>query len=270
MSEYVKKSIENHKKKDMKIHSKKVHFLLTILTVLFLFVFASCAEDDDSDMGPNDENNNTEAVFLVIDESSIDNGNEPNNFSASEVNDQIADIGLRTQLKYFKDNVGKTINLYTGEVGDEGWFAVKTIPSSWVGAGPTSNGLQNYLVPGPGLGAKIPDDNREVLLDKIPNVTPLRARGLAMLKGKTVYAVVYDSDVSINYSPLNGNLQGANLGTVAFDVLDVVERTDGSTGSLPRVSVKIRNADQISTSSLSLFTQAPVPQSSSVPYDTKP
>ena len=254
----------------MKIQSKKVQLLLPILTVIFLFVFSSCAEVDDAEMGPVDENGSTESVFLVIDEDSIDNGNEPNNFSATEVNDQIAEIGLRTQLKYFKDNVGKTINLYTGEVGDEGWFAVKTIPSSWSSAGPTSNGLQNYLVPGPGLGAKVPDDNREVLLDKIPNVTPLRAQGLAMLKGKTVYAVVYDSDISINYSPLNGNLQGANLGIVAFDVLDVVERTDGSTGSLPRVSIKIRNADQISTSSLSLFTQAPVTQSSSVPYDTKP
>lgn len=79
-----------------------------------------------------------------------------------------------------------------------------------------------------------------------------------MLKGKTVYAVVYDSDVSINYSPLNGNLQGANLGIVAFDVLDVVERTDGSSGSLPRVSVKIRNADQILTGSLSLVDFAPL------------
>jgi hypothetical protein len=253
---------------DMKIISKKIQFLLPTLTVVFLFVFSSCAIVDDDEMGLDDTK--TEAVFLVIDEDAIDNGNEPNNFSAPDVNDQLAEIGLRTQLKYFKDNVGKTINLYSGDVGDEGWFALKTIPSSWASAGPTVDGLQNYLVPGPGLGAKVPDDNREVLLDKIPNVTPLRANGLSMLKGKTVYAVVYDSDISINYSPLTGNLQGANLGVVAFDVLEVVERTDGSTGSLPKVSVKIRNAEQISTSSLSLFTQAPVPQSSSEPYDTKP
>jgi hypothetical protein len=32
--------------------------------------------------------------------------------------------------------------------------------------------------------------------------------------------VVYDGNIGINYSPLTGNLMGANLGIVAFDVLD--------------------------------------------------
>ena len=59
-------------------------------------------------------------VFLVIDEDSIDNGNPPNFFSDVEVNDNIADIGLRTQLAFFAANVGETITLHTGEVGDEG------------------------------------------------------------------------------------------------------------------------------------------------------
>jgi hypothetical protein len=210
------------------------------------------------------------AAVLVIDEDSIDNGNPPNSFSDVDVNDQIAEVGERRTLRYFRENVGREIVLYTGDVGDEGWHALKTIPSSWIDAGPTSNGTRNFLEAGPGLGSGTPDDDREVLLDKIPNVTPLRATGQAMLIGSTVLAVVYDGDVGINYSPLKGNLMGANLGLVAFDVLEVRERLDGSTGSLPKVTVRIRDVAEVSGGPLALFANAPVPRSSSEPYDVAP
>jgi len=131
-----------------------------------------------------------ESVFIVIDEESIDNGNQPNNFSETDVNDQLARVGLRQTLRYFRDNVGREITLFTGEVGDEGWHALTTIPNSWKTAGPTTNGSRNFLQAGPGLGGG--NDDQEVLLDKIPNLTPLRAKGLKMLTGKTVLAVVYD------------------------------------------------------------------------------
>ena len=237
-------------------------------SILLLPLF-SCEENNN----PNDDDegfSNSTAIFLLIDEESIDNGNPPNNFSANDVNDQLATIGLRQPLLFFENNVGREIDLFTGQVGEEGFFALKTIPNSWVSAGPTGNGLRNYLTPGPRLGAPIPDDDREVLLDKIPNVTPLRATGLAMLVGQTVYAVVYDSDVSINYSPLTGNLQGDNLGVVAFDVLRVVERKDGSSSDLPRVSIRVRSAASVSGLGLSLFSNAPIPQSSSEPFDITP
>lgn len=245
-------------------HSKPWSFIITFS--LLAFFLASCETENPEDSN-NKSFNNTTAIFLLIDEESIDNGNEPNNFSGSDVNDDIADIGLRLPLKYFRDNAGKTIDLYTGQVGDEGWFAPKTIPASWINAGPANNGTRNFFTPGPGLGAPVPDDDREVLLDKIPDITPLRATGLAMLKGKTVYAVVYDSDISVNYSPLLGNLQGANLGVVAFDVINVTTRTDGSSSSLPRVTIHIRNIDEVAILPLSLFSNAPVPQSSSEPFD---
>lgn len=232
---------------------------------LFALVFLLLSCDDDNSM---ESLSTGEAVFLIIDEESIDNGNEPNDFSDVDVNDQLAEVGVRTPLKYFQYNVGKEINLYTGEVGDEGWHALKTIPSSWVNAGPTNNGLKNYLTPGPGLGGG--EDDREVLLDKIPNVTPLRASAISMLKGKTIMALVYDSDVSINYSELNGNLMGSNLGIVAFDVIDVFKRTDGSTGSLPRVVIRIRDVTAVSARPLVLFSNAPEPESSSEPYDVSP
>ena len=209
----------------------------------------------------------SQSLFLLIDEESIDNGNGPNNFSEADVNDQIAGIGQRQVLRYFKDNVGKTITLYTGEVGDEGWHALKTIPPGWKTAGPTTNSTRNFLLAGPGLGG---GNDREKYLDKIPNVTPLRATGLKMLIGQTVLAVVYDSDVAINYSPLNGSLKGDNLGVVAFDVLEVKRRTDGSSGSLPSVTIRIRDAAAVSAATLKLFSNAPVPGSSSEPHDINP
>ncbi len=239
-------------------------------TVL-VFSLLSCSKDENED-GENPSGtvttNEGAPVFLVIDEESIDNGNPPNNFSAEAVNDQLAKPGLRQPLKYFQDNVGKTITLYTGDVGDEGWHALRTIPESWKNAGPTSNGARNFLQAGPGLGSG--NDDPEVLLDEIRDVTPLRATALKMLEGKTVIAVVYDSEISTNYSPLQANLMGANLGIVAFDVLSVTRRTDGSSNSLPRVSIRIRNATTVSGGQLNLFQNAPQPSSSSEPNDITP
>jgi hypothetical protein len=205
-------------------------------------------------------------IVLVIDEESIDNGNPPNNFSETEVNDQLATVGLRQPLRYFQNNVGREIELFTGEVGDEGWHAIKTIPGSWINAGPSGNGTRNFLEAGPGLGRNGTED----LLDKIPDLTPLRATGLKMLIGQTIIAVVFDSDVAINYSPLNGSLKGANLGLVALEVKEVRRRTDGSTGSLPVVKVKILDVSVVASAALKLFANVPVPSSSSEPFDVSP
>ena len=225
----------------MKSLLKKSDFVAMLLLVSLF----SCTDDDSNPNGDDGEPlGNTEIVFLLLNEESIDNGNEPNNFSETDVNDQIAGIGQRQTLKYFQDNLGKTIDLHSGQVGDEGWVAPTFIPTSWKNTGPTANGLQNYLTPGPGLGGL--GDDPEVLLGEIPNVIPLRATGLKMLIGQTIYAVVYDNDISINYDSIEANLQGENLGIVAFDVLAVNRRTDGSSSDLPRVTILIRNASEIS------------------------
>jgi len=244
-----------------------------------LVVLSSCQKEaelpNNSRQSSNNEttgnsttsNNITEVVLLAIDEESIDNGNPPNNFSETDVNDQIASLSQRQTLRYFRENAGDTIILYSGEVGDEGWHAIKYIPSSWINAGPSSNGARNYLSAGPGLGS---GESPEVLLDKIPDITPLRATGLKMLIGKTVLAVVYDSDVSINYGPLNGSLKGETLGLVALEVISVERRMDGSSGSLPKIMVRIINANEAKNAALKLFSNAPVPQSSSEPFDINP
>ena len=159
----------------------------------------------------------------------------------------------------------------TGEVGDEGWFAPETIPQSWVDAGPTDDGLRNYVgIPvGPGLGS---GDDPEALLDKIPDVIPLRATALEGLEGGIFCAVVYDSDISINYDPLDGSLKGDNLGIVAFEVqLDGVNRLRRhSSGTLPSVEILILDAEMICADPLTLLTAVPRPTSSSEPYDIDP
>lgn len=202
------------------------------------------------------------AVFMLIDEESIDNSDEPNYFKVSDVNADISEIGLRKALPFFKNNIGKQIVLYTGEVGDEGWFAPTYIPRSWSQAGPGFEGSFNFLFAGQGLGHNGTVD----YLDNVPGVVPMRATGLTMLKGKTVYAVVYDSDITINYSPLNANLKGKNLGVVAFTVLDIVERKN-ETSSLPAVIIRIEDTSKVSTYPLVIFSNAPIPNSPSEPMD---
>jgi predicted xylose isomerase-like sugar epimerase len=100
---------------------------------------------------------------------------------------------------------------------------------------------------------------------------PLRARGLVSLIGKTICAVVYDSDISINYTGkhpfTNANLQGETLGIVAFQVNEVRKLNGFSSSTLPEVQLTIRSASTCGT--WTLFN-APVPRSSSVPNDIDP
>lgn len=100
----------------------------------------------------------------------------------------------------------------------------------------------------------------------MPNVTPLRADGLTALIGRDICAVVYDSDISMNYGPLQGSLKGSNLGTVAFRVTGVVPLSNGSSSILPAVVITILDAAEVCTRTRSLFLEAPVPSSSS-PFD---
>jgi hypothetical protein len=245
--------------------------LATVIVLAGVVLSTSCTRNDDEAATPN-QVEGSQPILLVLDEESIDNGNEPNRFSEVDVNDQLATVGQRRTLEYFRRNVGKVIDLHSGQVGDEGWFALRTIPNNWITAGPTAIGAMNFLKAGPGLGSgrNGSNDDKEILLDDIANVVPLRATGLQMLVGKTVLAVVYDGNVGINYSPLRGSLMGANLGVVAFDVISVTRRTDGSSSSLPQVRIQIRDAEALSNNPLQLFRNVPIPASSSEPMDITP
>lgn len=228
-------------------------------------------------------------LFLIIDEDALDNGRHFNNsggqitpsgpqfFSDWDVNDDIASETQRSVLRYFQSNIGQTITLMSGETGDEGWFAPNCIPAKWISSysymdntcltgSEQQTAIMNYL--GINGTSAIPSQQR---LDKIPDVRPLRALGLNRLIGKVVYAVVYDSDVSINYdlgSPLgvNGNLQGETLGIVVFRVNEVRTLNNFSSSTLPEVQITILNASSFGNSNFGLLN-APIPMSSSVPND---
>lgn len=268
----------------MKLNYIQVYlFLLSIILILLFGVSCAMMDDKMDNFEKNEiiyedrsglykkdlEKNypikkNTEALFLIIDEESIDNDKEPNKFKGWEINDHISEVGFRAILPYFKDNIGKIIPLHTGQVGDEGWFAPTQIPLTWINSGISGNGTFNFLF-GPGFGLGY--DGNDEHLDKVPGVVPLRAVGLKMLIDKTIYAVVYDSDISMNYDPLIANLKGENLGVVAFTVLDVIERKSASSSSLPTVIVRVENASKVFTFPKVLFLNAPKPESSSEPMD---
>jgi hypothetical protein len=125
---------------------------------------------------------------------------------------------------------------------------------------------------GPGLGTGRDPESR---LDKVPNVIPLRAEGLWGLRGQTVCALVWDSDISVNYdqgTPLgiNASLKGEKLGVVAFEVKDAVYQSGFSSSTLPRVQLTVRDANKVCEGSLGLYKNAPEPRSSSVPTDIRP
>jgi hypothetical protein len=189
--------------------------------------------------------------LLLIDEDSIDNSSPAILELAAEgacgggdaavcVNDPLANPGVRNPLDLPPGTIigigapgGTDAMLFTGQEFDEGWFLVPTIPASWVSAGPSGDGALNYLVAlADGFG-----HNGEFLLDKVPDVNPLDATELASLVGQTFCAVVYDSDISINYNPLEGNLQGATLGILPLRVLAVGVDPPGSV--LPDITIEV-------------------------------
>jgi uncharacterized repeat protein (TIGR01451 family) len=59
---------------------------------------------------------------------------------------------------------------------------------------------------------------RQECLDKVRDVMPLRNQDLVQLVGKTCTAIVYDSDISMNYKPIYANLQGRRYGKFTFKV----------------------------------------------------
>ena len=88
---------------------------------------------------------------------------------------------------------GDVVLLPSGQVDDEGWFALPDSTPFF--------SLEDFVE------GTVPQS----LLDKIEDVVPLRNQDLVELIGKTCVAVVYDNDISMNYGepPINANLQGA-------------------------------------------------------------
>ena len=168
--------------------------------------------------------------FLLIDEDTVDNGIasiEDISFGspfcggpvggpgdpAVCINDDIADPGVRTLLFSRTRDVTpiEGLTLPTGQVGDEGLFRfTNPDPQTSLQNGAAFTIAEFFNA----SGAAADQAN----LDKIDGVAPLDEVEIAELVGKTVCAVVYDSDISVDVAAGFGNLQGATLGVTAFRV----------------------------------------------------
>ncbi len=209
-----------------------------------------------------------ETYLLILDEDAISPGSLPNRFSIRDVNADSAAIGSRYTLDYFSQNIGNEITLSSGTVGDEGWFAPTSVRYSWKSAGPDiGDGLRNYYEAGPGLGKPDAKGRKETLLENVPQLAPLRAMGLARLEGKSVCGIVLQGDVRMNYATRSGNIQGPNLGKVAFQVLSTQNSTESTPPPLPSVKVRILDANAVCGDPLVALTTAPLPKSHSEPRD---
>lgn len=194
------------------------------------------------------------AVVLLLDQEAIAPAQPPNSFSPTAVNATIAAVGVRDYLPFFTGKTGQRLVLPGGQVGYEGWFALRSTPAGWATSSTANDGLQNFILAGAGLGSPDASGSRISLLDNVPNVAPLRATGLQMLIGQAVCAVVYTGDIP--WTAAATSLRGANLGLVAFAVISV---SGGDAVSLPAVEVQLLDQDATCAGPLSLFATAPNP-----------
>jgi hypothetical protein len=110
-------------------------------------------------------------------------------------------------LKWSDLFAGDIVKLPTGQVDDEGFFSLPTNPV----------GKNGSFTVADFIAGTVPQAD----LDEVQDVMPLRNQDLVDLVGRCFVAVVYDSDISINYEPLEANLQGGRLGLFYFTVLAV-------------------------------------------------
>ena len=196
-------------------------------------------------------------VLVILDPTAIDYGPPPHLIPSEVANDLIGNVGLRDQIPYFATRAGDSVTLPSGDgLGNDGWFAARSVPSSWASEPGADDGLQNYWLAGPGLGSPDNTDNRVTLLTSVPDVVPLRAAGLWTLTGRTVCAIVYGRDIVVSPgTPARAGLGGANLGVAAFTVTSV----DAGTGEWPAVTIQILDARQTCGGALAPLAEAPDP-----------
>jgi hypothetical protein len=198
------------------------------------------------------------AVLLVLDADAIAVGQPPNSFAETDINKDVADVGLRDRLPYFVRHVGDQIMLPGGQAGHEGWFALTSVPDTWQSAQGAGDGPQRFVLAGSGLGSPDVNDDRQSLLDNVAGVTPLRASGLQTLIGRHVCGVVYAAKISWTQDASGTSLRGATLGLVAFSVAAV---GGGDAAEPPSVEIEILDAAQTCSGALTLMSDAPNPSS---------
>ncbi len=200
----------------------------------------------------------TQACLLIIDEDGIDNGHSSAQNAAPEygggvtdatiVNDSgkrddrlpsIGNIDVPTEVgnPFFQwNNLVQSsgdhdiIKVTTGQRDDEGWFA---LPPEITSPSLPFNTTHGYYPFGSNILKNTVETSAEFLaafgygvipqnqLDPVDNVHPLRNQDLVNLVGRTCTAVVYDSDISMNYLTQQASLQDERMGLFSFTVLAV-------------------------------------------------
>lgn len=191
------------------------------------------------------------ATVLLIDRNAIRADVAPNYFPPMEINATIADVGVRDSLPFFNARQGQPLTLTGGTTGHEGWLAFTSIPSSWSSSGET-DGLDNFVYAGPGLGSPDVAGSRISKLGAKAEVVPLGPAGLQQLTGRTVCAIAYSGELP--RTPSGVTLSGANLGILAFTV-DAISGGSGTT--LPNVGVTVLDSVQVCGGDLVAMADAP-------------
>ncbi len=191
---------------------------------------------------------------LVVDNNAVASSQAPNVFTALDINQLTADVGVRDSLPAFTRNEGRTITLPGGTVSHEGWLAVRSVPANWESQSGAADGLENFLYAGPGLGSPDSSGSRISKLGTTASVVPLRAAGLQLLVGRRVCAVAYDKELP--RSPSGVTLSGKTLGIVALMVTNV---SGGNGTTLPSVTGTVLEARDVCASNLVPMNDAPNP-----------
>jgi hypothetical protein len=195
-------------------------------------------------------------VLLLLDPTTFDFGPAPHLIPSEAANELIGNVGLRDRIPYFDTRVGDTVTLPGGDgLGNDGWFAIRSVPPSWESEPGSGDGLENFWLAGPGLGSPDEGGIRTSLLNNVADVVPLRTGGVSALLGRTVCAIVFDHDVAVVAgTPAHADLSGSSLGVAAFEVVSV----DGA-GEWPSVTVRILDSKETCSGSLTPFSEAPDP-----------
>ena len=197
----------------------------------------------------------TPPVLLVLDETAIDHGPPPHLIPADAVNDQISNVGLREPIPYFSARVGTSVTLPGGQDGNDGWFALRTVPASWASE-PGKRRWPRRTSCSPARAS----DHRTTPAAARPFSAACRTssrctrRASASSSGRSVCAVVYDGDITASTDPEVGtSLAGANLGAAAFEVTSVGVSAD----EWPAVTVQILDVHETCGGAIGAFSEAP-------------
>jgi CSLREA domain-containing protein len=187
-------------------------------------------------------------ILLIIDEETIDNSTSSivklskyspfcgAGSSAICINDDIAKPSQRNLLFTRKIDVTPYSGLVlpTGKKGDEGLFQFTNPDLQISQQNGATFSLQEFIF---AQGAASNENN----LDKVSGIRPLNATQITELDGKTVCAVVYDSDISVDLAANFASLKGSTLGLTAFTVTGVTPVSKG----LPKITVDLLDSSEV-------------------------